>query len=114
MHKSAFMIDHHELCARTFKFACDVASLCIRLQERGPVVKRLSMKLLDAGPSIGANIEESRAGQTKPDFIASFSFFVSPTLRDSQTLPTPRLFRLLDSFDSWTLPVEASYDSLIP
>ena len=28
------------------------------------------MKLLDAGPSIGANIEEGRAGQTKPDFIA--------------------------------------------
>jgi four helix bundle protein len=28
------------------------------------------MKLLDAGTSIGANIEEGRAGQTKPDFIA--------------------------------------------
>jgi len=29
-----------------------------------------SAKLLDAGTSIGANIEEGRAGQTKPDFIA--------------------------------------------
>jgi four helix bundle protein len=28
------------------------------------------MKLLDAGTSIGANMEEGRAGQTKPDFIA--------------------------------------------
>src|SRR5688572_3797885 len=28
------------------------------------------MKLLDSGTSIGANIEEGRAGQTKPDFIA--------------------------------------------
>jgi four helix bundle protein len=70
MHKDAFMIDGHELCERTFKFACDVSSLCIRLQERGPVVRRLSMKLLDAGTSIGANIEEGRAGQMKPDFIA--------------------------------------------
>lgn len=33
-------------------------------------MKRLSMKLLDAGTSIGANIEEGRAGQSKPDFIA--------------------------------------------
>jgi|SRR5688500_16399705 four helix bundle protein len=70
MHMRAVMIDNHELCERTFKFACDVSSLCIRLQERGPVVKCLSMKLLDSGTSIGANIEEGRAGQTKPDFIA--------------------------------------------
>ena len=70
LHKRALMIDEHELCKRTFKFACEVATLCTRLQERGPVVKRLSMKLLDAGTSIGANIEEGRAGQTKPDFIA--------------------------------------------
>ena len=64
------MIDEHELCERTFDFAVDVSKLCVRLQERGPVVRRLSMKLLDAGTSIGANIEEGRAGQTKPDFIA--------------------------------------------
>lgn len=34
------------------------------------VIRRLSIKLLDSGTSIGANIEEGRAGQTKPDFIA--------------------------------------------
>jgi four helix bundle protein len=70
VHKAVLMIDEHELCKRTFKFACDVTALCTRLQERGPVVKRLSMKLLDAGTSIGANIEEGRAGQSKADFIA--------------------------------------------
>ena len=70
VHKDAFMIDEHDLCRRTFTFACDVAALCVRLQERGAVVKRLSIKLLDAGTSIGANIEEGRAGQSKPDFIA--------------------------------------------
>ena len=64
------MINEHDLCERTFKFACDVSSLCVRLQERGAVIRRLSMKLLDSGTSIGANIEEGRAGQTKPDFIA--------------------------------------------
>jgi hypothetical protein len=64
------MIDNHDLCDRTFRFACDVSKLRIRLQERGAVVRRLSMKLLDSGTSIGANIEEGRAGQSKPDFIA--------------------------------------------
>ena len=70
LHKDLLMIDEHELCKRTFKFACDVRTVCTRLQERGPVVRRLSMKLLDAGTSIGANIEEGRAGQSKADFIA--------------------------------------------
>ena len=70
MHEDPLMIDEHDLCDRTFRFACDLSKLCARLQERGAVVKRLSMKLLDAGTSIGANIEEGRAGQTKPDFIA--------------------------------------------
>jgi four helix bundle protein len=70
VHKSALMLDHHDLCERAFKFACDISRLCVRLQERGPVIRRLSMKLLDSGTSIGANIEEGRAGQTKPDFIA--------------------------------------------
>ena len=70
MHNAGIMIDHHDLCDRTFKFACEVSKLCVRLQERGPVIRRLSMKLLDSGTSIGANIEEGRAGQTKPDFIA--------------------------------------------
>ena len=71
VHKYPLMIDNHELCERTFRFACAVSNLCTRLQERGPVVRRLSMKLLDAGTSIGANIEEGRrAGQSKADFIA--------------------------------------------
>ena len=64
------MIDDHDLCKRTFKFACDIAGLCIRLQQRGVVVRRLSMKLLDSATSIGANMEEGRAGQSKADFIA--------------------------------------------
>jgi len=64
------MIDSHDLCDRAFRFACEVSKLCVRLQERGPVVRRLSMKLLDSGTSIGANIEEGRAGQSKADFIA--------------------------------------------
>jgi four helix bundle protein len=64
------MIHEHELCKRSFRFACEVAKLCGRLQGRGPIVRRLSLKLLDAGTSIGANVEEAQGGQTKPDFIA--------------------------------------------
>jgi four helix bundle protein len=64
------MIDEHDLCDRTFRFACNIITLCDNLQQRRAVVRRLSFQLLDAGTSIGANLEEGRAGQTKPDFIA--------------------------------------------
>ena len=64
------MVDEHELCERAFRFACDIAKLCVRLQQRGPILRRLSFQLLDSGTSIGANLEEGRAGQSKPDFIA--------------------------------------------
>ena len=70
LQKQSSMIKDHDLCERAFRYAVDVSKLCIRLQERGPVVRRLSMKLLDSGTSIGANLEEGRAGQSKPDFIA--------------------------------------------
>ena len=55
------MVEEHELCERAFRYACDIGKLCNRLQERGPVVRRLSMKLLDSGTSIGANLEARRA-----------------------------------------------------
>ena len=70
MHIAALMVEEHALCERAFRFGCEITKLCVRLQERGPVVRRLSMKLLDSGTSIGANLEEGRAGQSKPDFIA--------------------------------------------
>jgi four helix bundle protein len=64
------MVHSNDLCDRTFKFACDITKLCVRLHERGAVIRHLSFQLLDAGTSIGANFEEGQAGQTKPDFIA--------------------------------------------
>jgi four helix bundle protein len=70
MHKRVSMVDEHALCERAFRFACGIAQICARLQRREAVVRRLSFQLLDAGTSIGANLEEGRAGQTKPDFIA--------------------------------------------
>jgi four helix bundle protein len=37
---------------------------------RGPVQKHLAVQLVEAATSIGANLEEATAGQSKPDFIA--------------------------------------------
>jgi len=53
---------------RTFRFACDVAGLALSLSPR-PGVRCIVDQLLKAGTSVGANLEEAKAGLSKPDFI---------------------------------------------
>ena len=58
---------------RAFAFAVRVVKLCYALEERTEVSKTLIWQLLKAGTSVGANLEEAQAGQSKPDFITKNS-----------------------------------------
>jgi four helix bundle protein len=58
---------------RAFRFACRVIELSERLQKAGAVARHAGLQLLGSGTSIGANLEEARAGQTKPDFVSKVS-----------------------------------------
>jgi four helix bundle protein len=60
----------YDLRARSFLFACEIVAFCREVADRGYVMRRLADQLLKAGTAIGANLEESVDGQTKPDFIA--------------------------------------------
>jgi four helix bundle protein len=58
----------YDLPERTF--ARQIVELC-RTLERAPGVSRtLARQLLRSGTSIGANIEEAQAGQSRADFVA--------------------------------------------
>ncbi len=54
---------------RTFQFAVRIVKLCQYLEKKTDVSKRLIGQLLDAGTSVGANLEEARAGQSSKDFV---------------------------------------------
>jgi four helix bundle protein len=54
---------------RAFAFAVRIIKLCRYLEKYSDVAKSVINQLLDAGTSVGANLEEAQAGQTKPDFI---------------------------------------------
>ena len=56
---------------RAFKFACDIVHLYRRLEPRCPSV--LARQLLRAATSIGANLEEAKAAQSRRDLLAKFS-----------------------------------------
>jgi four helix bundle protein len=57
---------------RAFEFATRVVRLGRFLYRKGDVPRRLIDRLVACGTSIGANIEEGQAAQSKADFIAKY------------------------------------------
>jgi four helix bundle protein len=64
------MAKSRDLRVRAFGFALDTIRFCRIVARRDPILRRLAYQLTDAAGSIGANLEEAQAGQTKRDFIA--------------------------------------------
>jgi four helix bundle protein len=58
---------------RSFEFAVRIVRLCRFLESQDRVSRTLANQLLRAGTSIGANIEEAQAGQSKADFTAKMA-----------------------------------------
>ncbi|MBL7961284.1 four helix bundle protein [bacterium] len=56
---------------KTFSFALTIIALYKSLKEKNEFI--LSKQLLRSGTSIGANVEEALAGQSRKDFIAKMS-----------------------------------------
>ena len=54
---------------RAFAFAVRIVKLCKYLEAHSSVSRNVINQLLDAGTSVGANLEEAVAGQSKADFI---------------------------------------------
>ena len=59
--------------ARSFEFACRIVKLHQYLQKCGGTEREIGRQLLRSGTSIGANLEEADAGQSKSDFISKCS-----------------------------------------
>jgi four helix bundle protein len=59
--------------SRSFRFACAIVRLYLRLAARPSFPMHLARQLLRSGTSVGANLEEAKAGQTRRDMAAKFS-----------------------------------------
>jgi len=95
----------HDLPERTFNFARRIVHLCQMLDQTPGVSRTLANQLLRSGTSIGANVEEAQAGQSRPDFINKL-FIACKEAREThywlrlvaatELIPEPRLTELLD------------------
>jgi len=89
---------------RTFEFAVRVVKLCRELDKAPGVSRTLGNQLLRAGTSIGSNVEEAQAGQSKLDFISKNAIALKEArechywrlLIAANVLPEKRLLELRD------------------
>lgn len=58
---------------RTFSFAVEIVQLGRKLEGDYGVWRVLGKQLLRSGTSIGANVEEAQAGQSRADFISKYA-----------------------------------------
>jgi four helix bundle protein len=74
---SHFQVNQNEkpfdICERTFCFAIQIVNFCAELDRKPGVAWTLSKQLLRSGTSIGANVEEGQAAQSKADFVSKYS-----------------------------------------
>jgi len=88
----------------TFDFALQMIHLYKQLIEQKEFV--LSKQLLRSGTSIGANVEEAVAGQTKKDFIAKMA------IASKEARETRYWLRLLDQSKMVNLSYEKYLSSI--
>jgi four helix bundle protein len=95
---AVIMAKSRDLRVRSFQFTVDVVHLCRTHLVNDPIVRRLAFQLVDSAGSVGANVEESSAGQTKRDFIAK-QFVALKEARESRF---------------WLRVISAAYPGLTP
>lgn len=76
---------------KTFKFSLDIISLYKKLQNEKEYI--LSKQLVRSATSIGANVEEASAAQSKKDFINKMS------IASKEARETKYWLKLLDKSD---------------
>ena len=62
-----------EIGERAFAFAVRVVTLCQTLEGKSGISRTLANQLLRSGTSVGANLEESKGGQSRADYLSKVS-----------------------------------------
>lgn len=87
---------------KSYEFALEIIRITRLLQDRREFV--LSRQLLRSGTSIGANVEEAQAGQSRADFVSKMSIASKEAresnywlrlIRDSHLLLEPEVSKAL-------------------
>ena len=101
----------YDIAERAFGFAVCVVKLCRTLEQSPGVSRTLANQLLRSGTSIGANLEESKGGQSRSDYLSKVSIALKESrethywlrlLVATEVLPEGQLAPLIDESDQIT------------
>lgn len=92
---------------RAFEFAERIVKVCQFLDEKPGVDRTLSKQLIRSGTSIGANLEEAQAGQSKADFISKNAIALKEARETHYWLKLLSATDILPENRITTLPSEA-------
>jgi len=88
--------------AKSFKFALKIIRLSTKLQQRREYV--ISNQLVRAGTSIGSNVEEAQAGQSRRDFLSKMA------IASKEVRETKYWLRLIDKSQMASVDVHDELD----
>ena len=100
------MEDKSIIKKRTYEFALNIIDLYKLLTTKNEYV--LSKQLLKAGTSIGANVEEALAGQSRADFLSKMSIASKEARETNYWLRLIRDSKLLEDHHIKPLIAESS------
>ncbi len=90
---------------KSYNFALQIIKLCARLKQQKHF--EIASQLLRAGTSIGANVEEALAGQSRKDFFAKMSIASKKARETNYWLRLLKDAEILDKQNSQAL-IDAS------
>ena len=85
------------IATKTFEFSLNVINLYMQLKKENEYI--ISKQVLRSGTSIGANVEEAIAAQSRKDFISKLS------IASKEARETKYWLRLLDKSNLTQIPV---------
>lgn len=85
------------IAVKTFEFSLGIINLYTQLKKENEFI--ISKQLLRCGTSIGANVEEAIAAQSKKDFISKMA------IASKEARETKYWLRLLDKSELTQIPV---------
>jgi four helix bundle protein len=85
-----------KLGERLLVFAVEIVKATQFLHTRGAIARELSAQILDAGTSVGSNVEEADGASSRRDFIAKMRIALKEAKEVRFRLKVCRLSNLLD------------------
>jgi four helix bundle protein len=98
---------NQNIVERTFNFAIDILKLSGQLDEKISSQRIILKQVIRSGTSVGANLEEAQAAESKADFIHKYSIALKEARETKYWLKLLRASNLVEVTSLETLIIES-------